>query len=120
MHSTACTNRYPDHRGHTHHVKGTTGGQQGNGLQMMSFSLSQHPIWGLVLARHRRARGVAFADDSYIYAALKAALKVMVEIRRRLGEDAKLHFNMTKVEIYIPGVSRERARELVLPHIDPD
>ena len=26
MHSTACTNRYPDHRGHKHHVKGTTTG----------------------------------------------------------------------------------------------
>ena len=46
-----------------------------------------------------RARGVAFADDSYIYAQLKAALKVLVEIRQRLGEDAKLRFNMTKVQI---------------------
>ena len=26
MHSTACTNRYPDHGGHKHHVKGTTTG----------------------------------------------------------------------------------------------
>jgi hypothetical protein len=25
MRSTACNNRYFDHRGHTHHVKGTTG-----------------------------------------------------------------------------------------------
>jgi len=57
-----------------------------------------------------RARGVAFADDSYIYAALKAALKVLVEIRQLLGEDAKLCFNMTKVKIYIPCVSRDRAR----------
>jgi hypothetical protein len=57
-----------------------------------------------------RARGLAFADDSYIYAALKAALKVLVEIRQLLGEDAKLCFNMTKVKIYIPCVSRDRAR----------
>jgi hypothetical protein len=39
-------------------------------------------------------------------------------MRQRLGEDAKLSFNMTKVKIYIPGVNRERARELVLQHID--
>jgi hypothetical protein len=46
MHSTAFNNRYPDHRGRTHHVKGTTGGQQGDGLEMMCYSLSQHPIMG--------------------------------------------------------------------------
>ena len=113
-HSTECTNRFTDHRGRTHHVTGTTGGQQGDGMEMGRYSLSQHPIWGRVLARHRCARGVAFADDSYIYAALKAALQVLAEIRQRLWEDAKLRFNMSKVKIYIPGVSRERARELIL------
>ena len=39
-------------------------------------------------------------------------------MRQRLGEDAKQSFDMTKVKIYIPGVIRERARELVLQHID--
>ena len=74
-----------------------------------------------VLARHRRGRGIAFAaDDSYIYAALKSALQVLVDIRQRLWEDAKLRFNMSTVKIYIPGVSRERARELILQHIDSD
>ena len=73
-----------------------------------------------VLARHERARGAAFADDSYIYATLKAALQVLAEIRQRLWENAKLSFNMSKVKIYIPGVRRERARELILQHIDSD
>jgi hypothetical protein len=120
MLSTECTNRFTDHCGRTHHVTGTTGGQQGDGMEMGRYSLSQHPIWGRVLARHRRARGIAFADDSYIYAALKAALQVLVEIRQRLWEDAKLRSNMSKVKIYIPGVSREHARELILQHIDSD
>jgi hypothetical protein len=87
---------------------------------MMRYSLSQHPIMGRVFARHRNARGVGFADDLNIYASLKTALKVIVEMRQRLGEDAKLSFNMTKVKIYIPGVTRERARELVLQHIEQD
>jgi hypothetical protein len=30
MYRTASNNRYHDHRGHTHHIKGTTGGQQGD------------------------------------------------------------------------------------------
>jgi hypothetical protein len=120
MRSTACNNRYFDHRGHTHHVKGTTGGQQGDGMEMTINSLSQHPIIGRVLDRHRSARAVGFADDLTIYAALKKALKVLVEMRQRLGEDAKLRYNMGKLKIYIPSVSRERARELVLRHIDQD
>ena len=42
-------------------------------------------------------------------------------MRQRLGEDAKQSFfNMTKVKIYIPGVTRERARELVLQHMEHD
>jgi hypothetical protein len=120
MHSTASNTRYRDHLGHTHHVKGTTGGQQGDGLEMMRYSLSQHPIMGRVFARHRNAREVGFADDLNIYASLKTAFKVLVEMRQRLGEDAKLSFNMTKAKIYIPGVTRERARELMLQHIEQD
>ena len=42
--------------------------EKGEGQEMMRFSLSQHPTLGRVLACHRRARGVGFADDSYIYA----------------------------------------------------
>jgi hypothetical protein len=79
----------------------------------MCYSLSQQPIMGRVFAR-----GVGFADDLNIYASLKTALKVLVEMLQRLGEDAKLSFNMTKVKIYIPGVTRERARELGLQHIE--
>jgi hypothetical protein len=120
MHSTASNNRYYDHRGHPHHVKGTTGGQQGDGLEMVRYSLSQHNIVGRVLDRHRDARAAGFADDLTLYAKLETALKVLVELRQRLGEDAKLRFNMDKVKIYIPGVTRERARELVLHHIDRD
>jgi hypothetical protein len=54
------------------------------------------------------------------YASLNAALRVLAEIRQRLGEDAKLRFNLDKVKIYIPGVTRERARELVLRNINND
>jgi hypothetical protein len=109
MRSTAFNNRYFDHSGHTHHVKGTTGGQQGDGMEMTIYSLSQHPIIGRVFDRHRSARGIGFADDLTIYAALQTALKVLVEMRQRPGEDATLRYNMGRLKIYIPGVIRERA-----------
>jgi hypothetical protein len=75
-------------------------------------------FFGRVFDRH--AGEVGFADDLTIYAALQTALKVLVEMHQRLGEDAKLRYNMGKLKIYIPSVSRERAHELVLRHIDQD
>ena len=92
-------------------------GRKGDCLEMMRYSLSQHPIMGRVFARHLNSRGVGFADDLNIYASLKTALKVLVEMRQRLGEDAKLSFNMTKVKNYIRSnglssraVGREKVR----------
>jgi hypothetical protein len=102
MRSTACNNRYFDHRGHTHHVKGTTGGLQSDGMEMTIYSLSQHPIIGHVLDRHRSARAVGFADDLTIYAALKKAHKVLVEMRQRLGEDAKLRYTWSSQKFTSP------------------
>jgi hypothetical protein len=120
MRSTASINCYVDHRGRTHRVKGTTGGQQGDGMEMTCFSLSQHPTIGRVFERHPDARGAGFADDLTIYAALLTALKVLAELRLRLGEDTNLRYNMGKLKIYIPGVTRDRARELVLKFINQD
>jgi len=82
---------------------------QGDGLEMKRYSWSQHSIMGRVFARHRGTRGVGFADDLNIYASLKTDLKVLVEMRQLLGEDAKLSFNMTKVKIYIPDRCHQRA-----------
>jgi hypothetical protein len=71
---------------------------------MMSNSLSQHPISGRVFARHRNDHGVGFADDLNIYVSLKTASKVLVEMRQRFGEDAKLSFNMTKSKFTSPDI----------------
>ena len=113
MRSTSSNNRYVDHRGPTHRVKGTTGGQQGDGMEMGIFSLSQHPTTSRVFERHPDARGAGFADDLTIYDDLS-------ELRQRLGEDTNLRYNMGKLKIYIPGITRDRARELVLKFINQD
>ena len=88
MRSTESINCYTDHHGRTHHVIGTTGGQQGAPDEMQNFSMTVHPIWGRVLRRHSTARAAAFADDVYIYDPLHSAPKVFVDIRQRLAEDA--------------------------------
>jgi hypothetical protein len=60
MHDTASTLRF------VHHVEGSSGGQQGDPMEMIRFCATMHPIWGRVMARHKQARAVAFADDGYI------------------------------------------------------
>jgi hypothetical protein len=46
MHQCPSTLRYTDHKGTVHHIEGTTGGQQGDPLEMMRFCLTIYPIWG--------------------------------------------------------------------------
>ena len=75
-------------------------------MEMSIFSLSQHPTIGRVFERHPHARGAGFDDGLTIYAALLTALKVLAELRQRLGEDTNLRYNMGKLKIYIPGVTR--------------
>ena len=120
MRSTASTNRYTDHHGRMHIIDGVAGGQQGDPLEMMLFCMTVHAIWGRTLHRHSTARAAAYADDAYIYDTLHSALKVFVDIRQRLAEDADLHMNLSKCQIYIPGVSLERAHELVRLKINQD
>ena len=63
MHDTEGTLRYVGPDGEVHHVNGTSGGQQGDPLEMMRFCATIHPIWARVMARYDRARALAFADD---------------------------------------------------------
>ena len=48
MHDTARTFRYVDHKGQVHHVKGSSGGQQGHPMEMIRFCATIHPTWGRV------------------------------------------------------------------------
>ena len=67
IHDGAGTFRYTDSTGMVHHIRGTTGGQQGDPLEMLRFCLTIHPFWGRVMTRHPAARAVAFADDGLVY-----------------------------------------------------
>ena len=100
---------FTDHCGLTHHVIGNTGGQQGDGMAMGRYSLSQHPICGA----------------GWLLPMIRTFTPLFMLPCRRWsrfanGEDAKLRFNLSKVKIYILGISRERARELVRQNIERD
>ena len=81
MHDTAGTLRYVDHKGQVHHVEGSSGGQQGDPMEMIRICATIHPTWG-----HRQARAVAFADDGYIDGELKECLLLLAELKQAFKE----------------------------------
>jgi hypothetical protein len=68
MQDTASALLCVDHKGQVHRVSGSSGGQQGDPLEMIRFCTTIH-LWGRVMSRYQRARALAFADDGYIHSA---------------------------------------------------
>ncbi len=68
--------RYFDWDGQVHIVKGKTGGQQDDPLEILIFNLTVHHIWGRVLAKFQGARAVAYTDDGYFEGKLSDVLQV--------------------------------------------
>jgi hypothetical protein len=51
--------RHFDWDGQVHLAKGKTGGQQGDPLEMLTFNLTIHHLWGRVLAKFQGDRAIA-------------------------------------------------------------
>ena len=118
VHEHAGNLRYTDYKGHLHHIKGTKGGQQGDPLEMLSFCLATYPVWSRVMARHAKARAVAFADDGYIHDDLLNALMVLADLRSAMKEDLDLDFQLRKCKVYVKGCTLQEARDKVKEYID--
>ncbi len=71
--------RYFDWDGQVHIVKGKTGGQQGDPLEMLIFNLTVNHIWGQVLPKFQGSRTIVYADDGYI----KGNLSVVLQVSQR-------------------------------------
>ncbi len=95
--------------GQVHLVKGKTGGQQGDPLEMLIFNMTIYHLWGRVSAKFEEARAIAYADDGHIKAKLSIALQVLVELKAVFKADAGLEFNVSKTSI-LPMVSLPRLR----------
>ena len=120
MHDTASTLRYVDHKGQVHHVEGSSGGQQGDPMEMIRFCATIHPTWGRIMQRHRQARAVAFADDGYIDADLKEFLLLLAELKQAFKEECGLELQLSKCKLYIKGMSLADARQLVRDTIEQE
>ena len=81
MHDTEGTLRYVGPDGEVHHVNGTSGGQQGDPLEMMRFCATIHPIWARVMERYDRARALAFAEDGFVRASLLDCIQIRAELK---------------------------------------
>ena len=121
MHQCPSTLRFTDHKGTVHHIEGTTGGQQGDPLEMLRFCLTIHPIWGRVMARSPQARAAAFADDGFVHDTLKSVLHIWLQLSHAFKNDADLAMQMDKCKLLVQGdLTREEARAMVLQIIDGD
>ena len=108
MRTTKSHLRYFDFCGNVLDAWGKTGGQQGDPLEMITFCLTIHHLWGRTLDKHNQdACAVAYADDGYIKAKLSVALEVLSDIKLVLQEDAGLDIN-DKTKILVKGITAAR------------
>ena len=90
MHTCHTKLRYFDWDGQVHLTKGKTGGQQGDPLEILIFSLTIHHLWGLVLTRFPESRTIVYPCDDHIKTSLSVVIKVLDELKRVLKEDPGL------------------------------
>ena len=109
--------RYFDLDVQVHLVKGKTGGQEGDPLEMLIFNLTVHHLWVRVLVKFQEARAIAYADDGYIKAKLSVVLQVFAELKAVFKEDAGLELNVSKTSILpAKGVTQQVAFEFSQKH----
>ena len=120
MQDTASTLRYVDHNGQVHHVSGSSGGQQGDPLEMIRFCATIHPVWERVRSRYHHARALAFADDGYIHSKLRDCLLILAELKHAVKEDCGLDRTLGKCKIFRKGMPIEEAGSIVRDTIDAD
>ncbi len=95
-----------DWDGQVHLVKGKTGGQEGDPLEMLIFNLTIHHLWGRVLTKFQEPRPVTYTDDGYIKPKLSVSLEVLTELKTVFKEDTDLEFNVRKTVILPKGITQ--------------
>ena len=120
MHSTASMLRFEDEHGAPHHLKGTTGGQQGDPAEGLKFAASVHPTWSRLYTHSPSTTGVAFMDDAFAEDELPSLLRFMRDSMHAFDQDHKLTMQASKCKIHVKGVDRDTAHALILQCIDAD
>lgn len=99
MRTSTSRNRYFDWNDYVRHVFGTTGGAQGDPLEMIAFCMTTLHIWGRIMGQHLGERAVAYADDGYFTARLSVALEILSKLRAGFRDDAGLELNIGKTQV---------------------
>ena len=120
IHDTPGTLRYIGPDGEVHHVHGTSGGQQGDPLEMMRLCATVHPVWARVMERYERARALAFADDGFVRSSLVDCLHILAVLKTAFKEDGGLYICLPKCKIYTKGLTLAKAREKVQRLMEAD
>ena len=107
MYDTAATLRFYDSTGQVHHVNGTTGSQQGDGLSMLNFCHLTHSLWGGIMRRYPSARAAAYADDGFIHDTLITVLRILAALKHAFKEDLEMELTLPTCKVLIPGLSQE-------------
>ena len=81
--------------------------------------MGSRPIWGRVLARQGQPSS-ARGDTRTLMPLSKLPCRCSPRFANGFGKTRNCVSIMSKLKIYIPGVSLDRARELFLQHIDSD
>jgi hypothetical protein len=104
--TTSSKLRYFDWDGQVHLVKGKTGGQQGDPLEMLIFNLTIHHLWGRVLVQFQETRAVT-VDDGYIKTKLSVVLQDLPDLKTVFKTDVGLELNVSKTVILSKGITQQ-------------
>jgi hypothetical protein len=85
MGDVASCNRYTDHEGTTHYIRGTRGGLQGDPMETTRFCITTHQIWSRVMSRHLTTLGSAYDDDAYLMGKIQPTLQALADTVRSFG-----------------------------------
>jgi len=72
--------RFRDNQDTTHHLPCSKGGQQGDDLETIQFSVTVHPSIGRVFEKHLGCKVVGICDDIFIVGSLSDALSCANEL----------------------------------------
>ena len=97
--------RFSDNQGVTHHLPCSKGGQLGDGLETISFTVTVHPSIGRVCERHLDCKVVGICDDIFVIAYLSKTLSCAAEMKKILEVDLDIDLNVPKFNIFFPGTS---------------
>jgi len=105
MEGNASTMRFSNNQGVTHHLPCSKGGQPGDGLETICFTVTVHPSIGRVCEQHLDYRVVGICDHIFIIARLSKVLSCAAEMKKILKTDVDIDLNVPKFSVFFPDTS---------------